>query len=480
MDMGRHLSSFRFLRPFIGVLSLLACYIGLVLVDLNGGGLAAINLLTIRDRDSDSIQEAAVNLTSQGDSSIYNSTHYTVVHNGGVDPSGNRNTSRPSQKQVHPQAKAIIAYSVTITGCGAENMIDGAAVLQYSIHKASIHGSLGGRYNYHMFAFYHPSAKACALPLQDLGYTLVERPVFVNVSAMSSLHLRENIEKGGCCGEKELIKFEAYTLADYPLVVQLDLDTLILKPLDPLFDAMLEPDAHPLDKGLLEDENKTVPVQINAMFTCDYNLVIPTVKTRPVQGGFLLTRPNMTVYDEIRAIVRDDVFSYRYGWGNVTGRFYGDMTFQGLLPYYYTILHPTQHVELNHCIFNQMAENPLVDRSSLRSTMGICMNGKETCEDCRMRTTEDVYFAHFTLCQKPWTCTTFSAMEKRKRICDDFTRLWFQTRSEMEQVWGRAGRGPHEYHTDIFHGYCAQGKATGYSPIAKPYAALSYSNTSAR
>ena len=46
--------------------------------------------------------------------------------------------------------------------------------------------------------------------------------------------------KSGCCGDKEFLKLYSYTLVDYPIVVQLDLDSLIVQPLDDLFDAMFD------------------------------------------------------------------------------------------------------------------------------------------------------------------------------------------------------------------------------------------------
>ena len=84
-----------------------------------------------------------------------------------------------------------------------------------------------------------PHAEVCALPLKELGYTLLKRDTPVAVADIEGEFLRSKIEMNGCCGEKELIKLEAYTLVDYPIVVHLDLDVLVLKPLDSLFDLML-------------------------------------------------------------------------------------------------------------------------------------------------------------------------------------------------------------------------------------------------
>ena len=82
------------------------------------------------------------------------------------------------------------------------------------------------------------------------------------------------------------------------------------------------------------------------------NMVGPTRKYKPVQGGFLVLRPSMEVYDEFVQIIKKGDFRQGSGWGGVMGVFYGSMTFQGLIPYYYDVLHPNEGVELNRCIYN--------------------------------------------------------------------------------------------------------------------------------
>ena len=81
-------------------------------------------------------------------------------------------------------------------------------------------------------------------------------------------------------------------------------------------------------------------------------------RLKPVQGGFLVLRPDMEVYKEFVEIIRKGDFREGGGWGGKTGVFYGSMTFQGIIPYFYDVLHPDTAVELNHCVFNQMADNP--------------------------------------------------------------------------------------------------------------------------
>jgi hypothetical protein len=408
----------------------------------------------------------------------YNTTVHDYIDNdlqGGLSDLDLVFIKNPLARKQHPLAKATIAFAVTITGCGGETMNEGAAVLHYSIYRASIHGHLGGQYDYQMFAFYHPNASACALPLRELGYNVLERETFMNVSDLPEGDLKTYIQKDGCCGEKEFIKFEAYTLTDYPVVVHLDLDILVLKPLDILFDPMVEPDKHRLNCSVMEDPKKIPPERINAMFTLDYNIVHPKIKVRPVQGGFLLARPNMTVYEEIRAIVQSGHFTFGRGWGDATSRFYGYMTFQGVLPYYYHILHPGEFVELNHCIFNCQAENAYDQKPIPNTTIYPCMNGKETCDDCRLRPIRDIYFAHFTLCQKPWWCVHHAEGPIRTTLCNHLTAAWYQARSELERAWGRSARGPHSHRVEQFYGFCRNGLESGYTPIEQPYGALSYS-----
>jgi hypothetical protein len=106
---------------------------------------------------------------------------------------------------------------------------------------------------------------------------------------------------------------------------------------------------------------------IDAAFTRDYNsMKKPSVNSSVgIQGGFLVVRPDLEVLERFRTILQRGEFVLgppsRDGWGGKHGGFYGDVTFQGILPYYYEDVAPEgQHneVELDRCIYNQMADNP--------------------------------------------------------------------------------------------------------------------------
>ena len=427
-----------------------------IILVLTGFVLVSLSLSQLR-----TIQESHVSNTSLRDSSTRGSRPVSV---------GNKPPPVTAQAGDNVLKNTpTIAYAVSVTGCGSDPITEGGAVLQHSIHRASVHGTLKGKYDYKLFAIYHPDAAACAKPLAALGYELLEREVMVNVDDIEGDFLRSKIRTNGCCGEKELIKLEAYRLTDYPIVVHLDLDVLVLKPLDDLFDLMLEGTSSVSNQETFLMPNQNIPDRINAFYTYDYNMVGPRVEYKPVQGGFFVTRPDMDVYEEYRAIVKKGDFRQGSGWGGKVGPFHGSMTFQGIVPYYYNVLHPGQGVELNRCVYNQMCDNPRTGRTVNDVVSGQCRTNTEECEDCRERNIEDVVTTHFTLCQKPWWCLPHSQNAIQHRLCRKLTQEWYKIRSELEQSWHRSGQGTGEFEKDIFFGYCKKNGKDGYIPIAQPY-----------
>ena len=379
-----------------------------------------------------------------------------------------------------------IAYVVTITGCGSLEtdipfpIAEGAAVLQHSIHRQHRDSA----YNYQMYALYHPEAYECAQTLRPLGYHLLERSVLINVDDIKGEFLRTHISKNGCCGEKELLKLEAYTLTEHPLVVLLDLDTLLLQPLDVLFDILLHKNKN--DFSLLSREqlqhlfmtNDQTEDSLNAllnnhnlqvMHTLDYAMVQPSRKIKPFQGGFVILKPDKTVYEEFREIVRVGDFRDKGGWGGQTGKFWGGQTFQGIMPYYYHILHPGQSIALNWCTFNNMGSPSRNQGIVNDQPEGKCYTGEAECEDCRARDISTVALVHYTVCQKPWICMRHAADALANRLCRQFHHAWFRERSWTEQSWGRSGNGTGTFDADHFYGYCTSSGKKGYQLIGEPY-----------
>jgi hypothetical protein len=371
-----------------------------------------------------------------------------------------------------------IAYVVTITSCGNEgndtqSFVEGAAVLQYSIQRFRGPGiQKRSHYDSTLYAIYHPDARPCVPLLEELGYVLVQRETPVAVEEIQGDFLREHIVTNGCCGEKELLKLEAFTLTHHPIVVLLDLDALILQPLDPLFDFMLH--GKPLPVGHEQWPNKSMVPFYNValMHTIDYAMVDPTRRIKPIQGGFLVLKPNLTIYEEFKQLVRVGDFRMNGGWGGRLGKFWGSMTIQGLLPYYFVMLHPGHTVELNWCIYNNMCSKPRKNSTSQdeANSLGRCYTQQEDCEDCRKRPLEDIYSVHFTVCQKPWLCQRHHQNNVAHRLCRQLHHAWFQIRSEMEQSWNRSGWGPETgKDRDMFFGYCTSFGSKGYQSIQRPF-----------
>jgi hypothetical protein len=210
-------------------------------------------------------------------------------------------------------------------------------------------------------------------------------------------------------------------LTEYPVVVQLDIDTLILKPLDPLFDTLLQRTESSSSSAMksLKDRyamwtNQTTieKTPVNAFFTRDYNSnliykqahkMIPPHRLQ-VQGGFLVVRLNSSVLNEyVELIKTGDFVPFRgctpQGWGGIRKGSGGSDRFQGLVSYFYSGIHPNDALELNHCYYNQNAGKPRVN--------GKCTTGQENCEDCRTTNVSDIYSFHFGGCRKPWQCLFF-------------------------------------------------------------------------
>jgi hypothetical protein len=264
-------------------------------------------------------------------------------------------------------------------------------------------------------------------------------------------------------------------LTQHPIVIHVDLDVLILKPMDDIIDFMLQPksvrrakDAHTHSHSHLPLmwPEKPIPDDIQLLFTKDYNMVGPKRPDKPFQGGFFVLKPNLGVYQEFVNIVKEGDYHIKGGWGKKVGPFYGGMTIQGLLPYFFEYLHPGHAVELNRCVYNNMSDNPMVESNNKTNH---CRTNQETCEDCRLRPKEDVVTFHYTICRKPWFCLSYdNQLGQYFRLCREMFHEWYVYRSELEQSWGRSGRGEGQFKADRFLGYCRHVGVDGYIPIEFP------------
>ena len=341
--------------------------------------------------------------------------------------------------------ETTIAYAISITkftGGGALNgntMYEYAAILHRSIQMAT---SRSAKYDYHMIAFVHPTAIGCKLDMEKLGYEVQIRDTPLNISQIANTDLA-TAQKVGCCGIAEYLKLYSYTLLDYPVVVHLDLDCIMLKPMDEIFDLMIDgPSSQPSFKNAMWIDNvNDMPPRIDFIFTRDYNMVDPP-KRKPheigVQGGFLVIKPNMTDFERmVQIILEGGGFKRGVGWGAEHGLryggYYGAGTIQGLASYYYGVYAQNRSLELNRCKYNTMVDAPdnadIVAKDS-RAKLQCRTLQQDKCEDCRLTPIEDVYTAHFTVCGKPTWCPM-----SKQELCMKLFQQWHLTRKVLEDQW---------------------------------------------
>jgi len=253
-------------------------------------------------------------------------------------------------------AVVTIGHAVSFITCEKQSRVDGfrdaLVVLRHSVHRNSVHdindddnnnsdndGSSrrrSSRYGYKMYAFIHREGCARTHPgladfVRRLGYEprVVGTPV--EVGEIRGEYLRAHVEQENCCGSKEFIKLYAYTLTEHPLVVHWDLDVVVLKPMDDLFDAMLLPEGAPRQqrKDLLERlhlQRPSVQIpnvlsrrQIDAAFTRDVTSAAPWERVQAVQGGFVVVKPNREHFERFCQFILDGDYVGNPRRGNGSG-----------------------------------------------------------------------------------------------------------------------------------------------------------------
>lgn len=130
-----------------------------------------------------------------------------------------------------------------------------------------------------------------------------------------------------------------------------------------------------------------------------------------INGGYLRVTPNLDHYKRMVDVILEGDFRDGSGWkGTHNGWCYGGRTIQGILPYFYFEEEKKAHVEVERCKYNNMVE----------------------IERCKAWVYEDVTSNHFTVCQKPFTCTGAPVTE----LCHAFTEKWWKRTREIEKKLG--------------------------------------------
>ena len=425
--------------------------------------------------------------------------------------------TKPSSKLTFPAIprrddappSATIAYAIPVTTCDPKDstFLDKVSVLRHSVHQNSIRTpSSASKYDYRMYAIVHKDAEKCRPTLEEAGFvvTVPTSPVDIKAMKKAKNYLAEELTDAIA---KDYIQVYAYDLPTpkevsepEPIAVLLELDVILFKPLDDLFDAML------LDqkKGKaarnsipLERPKDKLPNQIDAFFTRWYAHRAPDSDLpAQVQRGFLVVRRNK---DAIKDLIDGGVNKknkfvkgrneQKHGWGGVG---YTEPSLGGLLGYYYDKFKAGTAVELNSCRFNHVGMDnlyrapPNFNSGFLRKHVGKCRSGQKECEDCTTTDVDSIYVAryHDEQCTKPWSCIaegkkgkgttgTFINIESGKLDhCLDLLHQWHTVRSDLESLLktetgdkdldkGQKGRHKKEY----FEGHCQKEGAGNYLPI---------------
>jgi len=303
--------------------------------------------------------------------------------------------------------------------------------------------------------------------------------------------LKMGIGSDGCCGSQELIKLATYKLTEHEMAVHLDLDTLVINPLDELFNVMhfgshtdegrkarvqLGEVAAPTYLNRRMTGNPSTPgnnmnatellanITVDAYFTKDYNMIVPGQQSQRVgvQGGFLVVRPSSTIYTHLINLVYSGEFYggfdartsgwHKSGYGR---HIWGSMTIQGLMAYYFDVEQLEHSVELNRCRYNNIADNarvssfarnPKFPRGTLlpfaRNASNPrynfddkqCRDGRDSCDEtnCQRFPLEKARVLHYTYCKNPWKCNGCEYLETYKEpMCYAMIREWFRVRSTL-------------------------------------------------
>ena len=322
----------------------------------------------------------------------------------------------------------VIAYAISVTSCqyndtsSRVSVLDGAAILGHSIHLSSIRsgagtGGIDGRdgssnatllqtdrdlsttpnssmkntttmrsksnYDYKLYAFVYGETvdEQCQDTLSQLGYTVIVKYTLpFDISNIHDDTLRELIDSKGCCGSKEYIKLYSYTLLHHPIVVHLDIDSIILQPLDIVFDNILnnmriesrrrevELDAKHIQRRggqsnmpsmevgnarIDDDDDDDYYYDHFFYYTRDYYQQTKHSIKNPlkygIQGGFFIITPSLHILNILTSNILHETYTKKHGWSNKGyNGFWGDTQIQGFLSYAYSYYGTDGYFIINH------------------------------------------------------------------------------------------------------------------------------------
>ena len=363
----------------------------------------------------------------------------------------------------HPSAPKV-AYVIPILSCeessstpdenthlpaGDVALYDAAAVLAHSIKKNSIHGSgSNSQYSFDLIAMFHPEVTTCggidrSLLLKSLGYKIMVMDIPVPLKDMQSEYLRSSIGRVGDTGEKDWVKINVFSLEHYPIAVLLNIKTIIIQPLDELFNLFSRPkeDLQSIFSGQVVPTSKShkdlEPTELNLLFTRTYTSIEPQNFATGINTAFMILRPSLSTFNKMKDILKTASYNYANGWGAQEGRksFYRSAQTGGFLSYFFTDIQPHTSLELDRCVYGNIADIPFIRVEGNK----VCRDtrlpfGGDHCRDCRDAPTENIRSVNFAVCREPWSCISTSIMSPS---CKNLHILWHQLRMDLGTVGGR-------------------------------------------
>jgi len=304
-------------------------------------------------------------------------------------PQASNNNKRPYRKP-----KDTITYAIAVTECPDDNHVTyGAAVLAESIKNMSIRRNPESRYDYNLYAFVHEDARKCNAPLYSLGYTVL------------------NGKSPHAGVDKEFIKVYALSLTNHKIVVTLEIDTLLLQPLDELFDLMLDREIAPD----LAHTNKIIPERVDFIST--------KTASQLVDHAFFVARTSQATYQEM-----SDRMEQQYAANSDAGDDNKKITNKSFDDFLNDV-YGDDHFELDNCVYN--------------TYMG---------DDCFDTTFDKIQLAHFSSCGAPWDCQTNI---ESGSVCSSLLREWHRNRRQLDQDLGNEIPDESSGLKDTF-GYCSE------------------------
>jgi len=319
-----------------------------------------------------------------------------------------------------------VAYAIFVTDLESQDWQDAMAIMALGLQKAKAKSK-------------HDATALVLGPerlpddaknmLLSFGFDdVVRRPIPVPSSEIQGSDARTAMERVQGTGKgltfaqaEENIKYWGLSLTQFDRVLVLDADTIVLDPMD----------------ELMELQDDFVGTYDHGLDCCpNMPSAIP-----PVQGGFLLFRPNATDFDNVKALTREGDWGGA-GWKNSrVGYWYGGVGPDGLLQYYFNkdaleSLPPFQtgHKELKEGIAKPSlpgSRMKAVDRDVydvlLTDRLAQDLEGRDLAT-----VASGVKAAHFTgNCMKPWGCSYHDPNRPGMGLCEALHARWGEMWAEV-------------------------------------------------